>query len=187
VFRAFLQERARLRADRYDAAVARLGYAELPLADAAARAGERSITRHHLYHALLAAGRVRDMREGYAILGGSNVVPLIELPFVDAIRGARAAGGLTSWAHPSLVDAQAWTRTFAAAGLEGLEGVRPNLDRRTRNGLKTLAETHGLLLTGGSDWHGWREQDLGAFAFTGERARAFLDRLDRPPASASPP
>jgi hypothetical protein len=185
-FRDFLVARARLRADRYDAAVARLGFPELPPADAAARAGERSITRHHLYQALLAAGRVRDMQDGYALLGGSAVVPLIELPFVDAIRAAHAAGGLTSWAHPSLADAQAWTKLFAAAGLDALEGVRPHTDRRTRNGLKALAEKHGLLLTGGSDWHGWRESPLGTFAFTGERARSFVERLDHRPRAALP-
>ena len=180
VFRDFLRARARLRADRYDSAVARLALPGLPLADTAAREGERSITRHHLYHALLAAGHVRDMHDGYRLIGGSAVVPLIDLPFVDAIRAARAAGGFTSWAHPSLVDAQAWTPAFAAAGLQALEGVRPNLDRRTRNGLKSLADTHGLLLTGGSDWHGWRDTPLGTFAFTGERARDFVAQLEHP-------
>ncbi|MDP2314148.1 MAG: hypothetical protein Q8P41_14695 [Pseudomonadota bacterium] len=190
-FRDFLRDRARIRADRYDAAVAKLGFADLAIADDSARSGERSLTRHHLFHALKAGGHVRDMREGFTLLGGSGVVPLIELPFVDAIRAARAAGGLTSWAHPSLVDAQAWTATFVAAGLQGLEGVRPHIDRRTRNGLKVLADQHGLLLTGGSDWHGWHESPLGTFAVTGERAREFIERLDRsrptPPADAPAP
>lgn len=178
-FRAFLQDRARARATRYDAAVDKLGFPDLPRADGAAHAGERSLTRHHLYSALKEARHVRDMREGFTLLGGSGVVPLIELTFVDAIRAAKAAGGLTSWAHPGLNDAQAWTAQFVAAGLDGLEGVRPHLDRKTRNGLKTLAEKHGLLLTGGSDWHGWHEPPLGTFAVTGERARDFVARLDR--------
>ncbi len=187
-FRAFLRERARLRADRYDAAVDKLALPDLDRADDSARAGERSLTRHHLFHALRAGGHVRDTREGFTLLGGSGVVPLIELPFVEAIRIARAAGGLTSWAHPSLLDAQAWTGTFVAAGLQGLEGVRPHADRRTRNGLKALADLHGLLLTGGSDWHGWHESPLGTFAVTGERAREFVDRLDRArPPTAPPP
>lgn len=184
-FLAFLRERAKVRAVRYDAAVAKLGYSDLVLADEPARLGDRSLTRHHLYNALKGGGHVRDLREGFALLGGAGVVPLIELPFVDAIRTARAAGGLTSWAHPSLVDAQAWAATFVAAGLQGLEGVRPHVDRRTHNGLKVLAEQHGLLLTGGSDWHGWHEAPLGTFAVTGERARDFVAQLDRTGPAAS--
>lgn len=177
-FRAFLEGRARARAVRYDAAVVRLG-GDLPPADADAHAGQRSLTRNHLYAALKASGRVRDAREGYGLLAGSDIVPLIDLTFIEAIAIARAAGGVTSWAHPSLNDAQAHTATFVAAGLEALEGVRPHLDRRTRNGLKNLADKHELLLTGGSDWHGWNEPPLGTFAVTGERARAFVARLDR--------
>jgi predicted metal-dependent phosphoesterase TrpH len=178
-FRAFLRARARARAVRYDAAVAKLGLPGLPPADDDARDGARSLTRHHLYAALKAARHVRDMREGFQLLGGSAVVPLIDLPYVDAIRIAREAGGLTSWAHPGLLDAQAHLATFVRAGLEGIEGVRPRLDRKTRNGLRSLAEKHGLLLTGGSDWHGWTEPPLGTFAVTGERARDFVARLDR--------
>ena len=178
-FQDFLRERAKARAARYDAAREKLGFPDLPAADNAAHAGERSLTRHHLFHALKEAHHVKDMREGFALLGGSSVVPLIELSFVDAIRTARDAGAVTSWAHPSLADAQAWTAEFVKAGLEGLEGVRPHVDRRTRNGLKALAEKHTLLLTGGSDWHGWHEPPLGTFAVTGERARAFVARLDR--------
>jgi predicted metal-dependent phosphoesterase TrpH len=120
---------------------------------------------------------VKDPREGWRLLASPDVVPPIELPFVEAIRAATAAGGLTSWAHPSLDDAQKHVKAFVAAGLRGLEGVRPSLDRRTRNGLKNLAEKHGLLLTGGSDWHGWDGGELGTFAVTGERARAFARAL----------
>lgn len=182
-FRAFLVGRAQSRADRYDAAVDALGIDGLPRADAAARAGERALTRHHLFRELWSRGHIRDAREGWALL--ARVVPLIDLPFVEAIRRARAAGALTSWAHPVLEEAQRHVATFVAAGLHGLEGARPALDRRTRNGLKTLAKKHGLVLTGGSDWHGWGGPDPGLFAVCGERAREFLDRLDRVAAGAA--
>jgi predicted metal-dependent phosphoesterase TrpH len=176
-FRDWLTGRAQERAGRYEAAVHNLGVDGLPAPDDDARAGRRALTRHHLYRALKDAGHVRDARSGFARL--SQTVPLISLSFVDAIRAAREAGALTSWAHPSLVDAQTHVGTFVAAGLQGLEGARPALDRRTRNGLKTLTDKHGLLLTGGSDWHGWGgDGELGTFAVTGERARDFVARLD---------
>jgi predicted metal-dependent phosphoesterase TrpH len=177
-FRDFLRERARSRAERYDTAVRRLPFADVPLSDDDARDGRRSLTRHHLYRALRERGHVRDAREGFALIGGATVVPLIDISYLEAIRAARAAGAFTSWAHPSFDDAERHVARFAAEGLRALEGVRPGIDRRTRNGLRGLAERHRLLLTGGSDYHGWHDPPLGTFAFTGERARSFLEALD---------
>ena len=180
-FRAFLRARAAARAERYEAAVRGLGLTpgvEVPAADDDARAGRRALTRHHLVRALRDAGVVPDSRTGFARV--APVVPLIDLPFVDAIRVAREAGGLTSWAHPARADAEAWTRTFVDAGLQGLEGARPQQDRSTRNALARLAERHRLLVTGGSDWHGWHEGALGMYAVEGERAVAFCEALGLP-------
>lgn len=176
-FRAFLVERACARAERYDQAIAALGLPDLPRADLAARAGLRALTRYHLFAEMKARGHVKDSHEAWARLAGT--VPLIDLPFLDAIRHARAAGGVCSWAHPRLEDAQRLVDVFVKAGLQGLEGIRPALPRRTRNGLATLAKKHDLVLTGGSDWHGWGGPDPGLFAVCGERARQFLDRLER--------
>ncbi len=174
-FSAFLRHRAALRAKRYDDAISILGV-PLPPSDAEAQSGARSLTRHHLFRALMATGTVTE-QEAWRKLGGSTVVPLIDLTFLDAIRTARAAGAYTSWAHPSLADAQRHVATFAAAGLQALEGIRPTLDRSARNGLKKLAKKHHLALTGGSDWHGWWQGELGQFAFTGEFADSFSAQL----------
>lgn len=177
-YRAFLRGRAAARAERYDGAIAALGLTGvLPGADGSARAGDRALTRHHLVRALRDAGQVADSRAGFARVAG--VLAPISLPFVEAIAVARAAGGLPSWAHPELADAQAHVRVFTDAGLRGLEGVRPRQARALRNGLRKLAERHGLLVTGGSDWHGWHEGELGMFAVDGERAERFLSALDR--------
>lgn len=175
-FAAFLREQASARAVRYDTAVARLG-GDLPAAPPEAHAGQLALTRKHLFFALRRAKRAASPAEGYRQLGPS-VVPPIALPFTEAIRRARAAGGLTSWAHPSLEDAQAFTHAFVEAGLQGLEAVRPGLPRPTFNGLKRLAKRFNLLVTGGSDWHGWSTAPLGLFALDAEYAAPFLQKLD---------
>lgn len=172
-FVALLRARACARARRYDHAAVRLG---LPPAEDAAHAGERALTRQHLARALHAAGRIRNVAEAWPLLG-PEVVPPVDLSFRDAIRAAVGAGALTSWAHPSLADAQRYVAGFAAVGLHGLEADRPGLDRPTRNGLRRLAKAHRLLVTGGSDWHGWWAGSLGDYAFTGEHAAAVLARL----------
>jgi predicted metal-dependent phosphoesterase TrpH len=175
--RAFLRMRAASRAVRFDEALSRLGVAGS--AGEEAHAGLRALTRFHLAAALTEAGRVRRPHDAWNLLG-SDTVPLIDLAFVDAIRHARAWGGVTSWAHPTPADAQRYLPDFVRAGLEAVEAARPNLDRSARNGLKRLAKRYGLLVTGGSDWHGWWQGELGDFRFDDDAARAFLARLDRP-------
>lgn len=173
---SFLTQCAAARAQRYDAAVGRLDV-PLPPADPDAVAGRRALTRHHLARALVQSGRIRGVSDAWSLLSPGRVVPLIELPFLDAIRGAVAAGAFTSWAHPALADAQRHLRDFVAAGLHAVEADRPGLPRPTRNGLRRLAKQHRLMITGGSDWHGWWQGNLGDYAFTGEHAHAVLARL----------
>lgn len=176
-YREFLRGQAQLRARRYDEAVARLGLA-LPPAGEDAHRGERALARTHLARGLVQGGHVPNLDGAWRLLAGPAKVPLVETPFVDCIRGAVAAGALTSWAHPALADAQRYAPEFTAAGLHALEAERPSLSRPTRNGLARLCKRLGLLRTGGSDWHGWWPGDLGDFAFRDEAAAAFLARLD---------
>ncbi len=172
---AFLRTRAASRAVRFNEAAERLNIPDR--ADVAAVEGSRALTRFHLAAALTEAGVVKRPSDAWSLLRG-DTVPLIDFAFVDAIALARKWGGLTSWAHPALADANAHLATFAAAGLQGLEVSRPGLPKPTRNGLKRLAKRFNLLITGGSDWHGWWPGKLGDFRFDGEHAEQFLARLD---------
>lgn len=173
--RAFLRERAASRAQRFNEAAERLQLPERAAPEAVA--GEASLTRFHLAAALAEAGRVKRPSDAWALLQ-RDTVPLIEFTFLEAIRTARSWGGLTSWAHPSLADANQHLATFVAAGLQGLEVCRPGLPKPTRNGLRRLAKRYNLLVTGGSDFHGWWPGKLGDFRFEGDQAEAFLARLD---------
>jgi len=178
-FAAFCRSRAQFRAKRFDWTCERLGLPER--ASPEALAGNRALTRHHLANALIAVpkddGQVRTWMECYELLKDSRNVPLCDLPFTEAIRVARDAGGQTSWAHPPLDAALRHVPTFAAAGLQALEGVRPRTDKPTKNGLKRLATKHRLMLTGGSDWHGWTD-DFGHFSLAGEHSDRWIAALD---------
>ena len=172
---SFLRARAARRAQRFNEAAERL---DIPhRAGAAAVSGEQSLTRYHLAAALAEAGRVKRPSEAWPHLQ-RDTVPLIDFTFLEAIRVARGWGGLTSWAHPSLADANRHLPAFVAAGLQGLEVCRPGMAKPARNGLRRLAKRFNLLTTGGSDFHGWWPGKLGDFRFDGEHAQAFLARLD---------
>lgn len=182
-FRAFCTAQCQERAGRYEKTVQRLGLAGLPPPSDAARRGDLSLTRLHLAHHLVAAGHATSVRDAFARLLSERHgnVPPFDLPFTDAIRVARSHGGITSWAHPARADAERYTETFAAAGLQGMEVFRPSVDAEMRRVLRRIATRHGLLLTGGSDWHGWTdEQQLGLFRVTGREIEAFVKLIGAP-------
>ncbi len=178
-FRAFLRERARARARRYDEAVRRVGLPGLAPADEAARNGERAITRLHLARAIVEAGHAADVSEAMRRWTGqrAGLVPLVDLPWAEALAAARAAGGLTSWAHPDPDDARRLVGRFVDLGLQGLEVARPRQGPAIRALLYRLAARHDLVVTGGSDYHGWTGGAPGAFSLGRHDAAAFLRAL----------
>lgn len=139
----------------------------------------RSLTRLHMARALVVAGVVASTSEAFVrFLGDARGhVPSLSLPFVEAIRIARAAGGLTSWAHPPRSAVEQHLDVFVAAGLQGLELARPRVRSSDRKTLKKLARRHGLFITGGSDFHGWKGPDPGMFRVDAMRVSGFVDAL----------
>ena len=178
-FRDFLRSRVQERAERYDHALDRLQLEGMEPACDAARAGERSITRQHLAQALVRAGHTPSTEAAFRHLIGNHTgnVPKVSLGWEEAIGIAREAGGLCSWAHPPMKKAEAWSGVFAEMGLVALESRRPGLGRHGRARLERIAHKHGLMVTGGSDWHGLPGQDLGQFCFPGKEARPVLQAL----------
>jgi predicted metal-dependent phosphoesterase TrpH len=179
-FRAFCTERSRARAERYDAAVRNLALEHLDPPDAAAWAGERALTRHHLARALVAAGHAQDMRDAFRrfIDARLGTVPQVDLPFTEAIRVARAHGGVTSWAHPPMSMLERYLPEFAAAGLHALEGIRGQMTSEGRRRVRKFAAAHGLFLTGGSDWHGFHDGRPGMFYVERPLLHDFFAALD---------
>ena len=69
------------------------------------------------------------------------------------------AGGLAVLANPGQLDPEmrlqsSLIRELALRGLDGLELYYPTHTRKMKKKLKAIAMEHGLLLTGGSDFHG---------------------------------
>lgn len=178
-FRAFCRDQCRARAVRYERALANLGLAGPP-ADAVAREGDRALTRVHVAQRLVAEGRATSLRDAFARYVGDahGTVPPLTLPLVEAIRVARSFGGLTSWAHPPAAAVERYLDELVAAGLQGLEALRPGVTSDDRRRSRTAAKRHGLFLTGGSDWHGWAEDgDLGLFRLEARDLAPFVDAL----------
>lgn len=180
-FQAFCAERCRRRAERYEVGRQRLAFDGVPAADDTARRGERALTRLHLARALVREGHARDLAHAFrAHLGDDGgAVPHVDLPFIEAIRIARDAGGITSWAHPPMPALRAHLPAFVDAGLQGIEALRPGTPRRDLREARTLAARYGLFLTGGSDWHGAPDPAPGLFHVDGADLDGFHAALAR--------
>jgi 3',5'-nucleoside bisphosphate phosphatase len=80
----------------------------------------------------------------------------------EMIAAIHAAGGVAVLAHPTVitVNGRGWIGAdhiacLVAAGLDGLEIYHHRLDQAARKHFLALAQQFGLLVSGGSDEHGW--------------------------------
>ena len=126
-----------------------------------------SIGRPHVAATLLEAGHVSSFGEAFNLWIGRGCPAYVERPKLspeEAIQLVRSSGGLPVLAHPFIytrggqckaaLDLKRWLPRLRRAGLEGIEVYYPHYARRTNRRLLELALQHGLLITGGSDFHG---------------------------------
>lgn len=141
-----------------------------------ALAGEGAVGRPHVAQALLEAGHVTSYNEAFAQYIGRNSPAYVErLKFgpIEACRLIREAGGVPVLAHPvhydrygaitTAIDLDAALPDLIEAGLMGLEVYYPGYDAITIAYLLNITRRHGLLATGGTDFHRIRPDgpDLG--------------------------
>ncbi len=122
-----------------------------------AEAGEGTVSRAHVARVLLQRGVVPTMSRAFERWLGRHApayVPSNDLVPAEAVRRIRAAGGVPVLAHPVLLPDDAFIPGLVRDGIEGLEAfcreARPSeVERYVR-----MAKDFGLLVTGGSDYHG---------------------------------
>ncbi len=133
--------------------------------DVRAEAGEDAevIARPHFAQALIKKGIVGSVREAfdrYLSTGKPLYLPKDVLTPADAIQLLHQAGGIAVMAHPGLValnDHALAARIEALAreaGLDGIEAYYSQHSPAQTAGFLALAERLGLVVTGGSDFHG---------------------------------
>ena len=127
-----------------------------------------TLGRPHIADALVAAGVVADRTEAFASILTSRSRYFVQHYAPDpavAVALVRAAGGVAVFAHPvaSGRGRVVGRRTYLEmidAGLAGLEVEHRDNPEDGRAYLRALAEEHGLLVTGSSDYHGTGKPNL---------------------------
>ena len=118
-----------------------------------------TIGRPHIAQALRLAGYVSHNDEAFDRYLVPCNVPKRYFPVDEAIRMIHRSGGLAVLAHPPYVtrDRQRLTKLVAeltTLGLDGLEVYNNGAGLEETDWLIKLARRQGLILTGGSDFHG---------------------------------
>lgn len=152
-----MQVSRRDRNRRLAAKLQEMGF-HITLDEAEAR-GRCMTGRPHFAQLMVEKGYVSNFRQAfdqYLDESASAYVYRREPTFAEGVERIRAAGGIASLAHPIRVrgDVPALLPELCASGLNAIEAYHSDHTESDTNLYVGLAERHGLLVTGGSDFHG---------------------------------
>ena len=118
-----------------------------------------AIGRPHVAEALLRGGHVETFNEAFQRFLGTHAPAYVAKAAVsleEASTVVREAGGVTVLAHPGTLNRDHMIPSWARRGLDGIEVWHSKHDASTVARYQGYAKLHGLLMTGGSDYHGER-------------------------------
>lgn len=160
VFLARLAELAAGRRTRVERMAARLAALGVPVTAERvfALAGPGTVGRPHVARALVEAGHVASVSEAFdrvLAAGRPGYVPREPLAPEAAVALVLAAGGVPVLAHPlGTGDPAGVVARLVGVGLRGMEVEYGEYPPEARAELRAIADRHGLIPTGGSDFHG---------------------------------
>jgi hypothetical protein len=162
--RAALQQYQRNRDERNPLILKRLAAMgmSIPYATVRAKAAGESVGRPHIAQCLVEAGFCRSTEEVFKKFLGRGAPAYVERRRAtpqEAIQVIRDAGGLAALAHPGQLrrppdEVRRIAAGLQSAGLDALETYHPDHCLEHVRTYERLARDLGLILVGGSDFHG---------------------------------
>jgi len=125
--------------------------------------GDAVAGRPHIAQLLIKKGLADSIDDAFDRFLGKNRPAYVEkyrVPMEDAIGAITDAGGIAVLAHPYLNDIhdperfEAFLQALIAMGLRGMEAIYPDHPAAAIADYIRLANEYGLLVTGGTDYHG---------------------------------
>lgn len=126
------------------------------------------VTRAHFARVLIAQGICKDMNQAFKKYLGKKCkyyIPTPDMPAADAIKLIKTYGKAAFIAHPLLYgfgyrQIEEMIEELKLYGLTGLEVYHSSNNTYESGKLREIARTHGLLISGGSDFHGAAKPDI---------------------------
>jgi 3',5'-nucleoside bisphosphate phosphatase len=129
----------------------------ITMEDVLKHATGEAIGRPHVARALIENRYCQSLPEAfekYLTPGRPGYVERMKLHPAEAVKAILAANGCPVLAHPGLVGEDQLIRDLVKHGLKGLEVRHPDHTPAQIETYKAMAEQLGLIMTGGSDFHG---------------------------------
>ena len=123
--------------------------------------GNMALGRPHIASAMVRAGYVSSCQEAFERFLGEDCPAYVhyeKFSIQEGIGLIRECGGVPVWAHPYLFRGgrvEEVLTELIAAGLMGIEVYHPHHGNNKVNRLQQLCQEHDLLMTGGTDYHGY--------------------------------
>ena len=126
------------------------------------------VGRPHIARVMLAKGCVPSVQaafDNYLRNGGVAYVPRRKFELQKAIDLVREAGGHAILAHPCSLNLpdpklEKLILDLKGMGLKGIEAYHSDHSKEETEAYLNLAQSHELLVTGGTDFHGNNKQDV---------------------------
>lgn len=183
----------KLRSSRAERIVEDLALHEIyiPFDDVIEEAKDGAVGRPHVARVLVKHGYARSLTEvfkKYLVKGKPGYVPKDKISAQDGINLIKNAGGISIIAHPTsleLSNIEDYEKFFVrqmSYGVDGIEAYSAMNNPKKVEQFLTIAKKHNLLISGGSDFHGDKNEVLGEYgdereipAYIVERMKSFID------------
>jgi len=119
--------------------------------------GSGTVGRLHIARAMVKAGLIDSLYDAFHKYIGDECPAYVcgfKFSTQEAIKVIRDSGGIPVLAHPYVVKDDELLHELIRQGLMGLEAYYPEHSQSMINFYLNLAKDNGLLVTGGSDFHG---------------------------------
>ncbi|HEY3761324.1 MAG TPA: PHP domain-containing protein [Verrucomicrobiae bacterium] len=174
------------RQQRIHEMVARINALGVPLQveSVFALANCRSPGRPHVARAMIKAGLVRNLDEAFDRFlkkGRPAWVPKSKISALDAIELIHQAGGLAVMAHPGLNRTDEVIPALVEFGMDGIECFHTKHSTVMSERYLEIADRHNLLITGGSDCHGFSKNKplIGTVKLPYSHVEKMKEKLER--------
>jgi 3',5'-nucleoside bisphosphate phosphatase len=160
---------------------------DIPIDEVIRVAGDGSMGRPHIARVMVDHGyasNIREIFQKYLVKGKPGYVKKVRIRFEDAIGLIRECGGLAVVAHPislecrDMVAFEELLEGFVRTGVEGLEAFASMHTVEQATEFSEIALKHNLLLTGGSDFHGDKDETIGNYRKENPIPIELFDKLE---------